>query len=47
MDGRAFILIFISVHPCSSVANPSFPTVVENEKSEELENHRCTPMNTD
>jgi uncharacterized protein YbdZ (MbtH family) len=38
---------FIGVHRCSSVANPSLPPVVENEKSKELENHRYTPMNTD
>ncbi len=38
---------FIGVHRCSSVANPSLPPVVEKEKSEKLDNHRCTPMNTD
>jgi hypothetical protein len=38
---------FIGVHRCSSVANPSFPPVDKNAKSEKLENHRCTPMNTD
>ena len=38
---------FIGVHRCSSVADPSFPPVAANEKCEELENHRYTPMNTD
>ena len=37
----------IGVHRCSSVANPSFSPVAENGKSEKIEYHRYTPMNTE